>query len=629
MRRFAPLIMVLLSAIAVAGFYWQTLDYPFILDDTSYVKENPMLSGLHLTELWRLFTDPYNEFSEFLPLRDLSYWLDMKLFGLAPSVFRSHNIFLYLLCLPLTYGVTLNMWRYFRPGDSASAPLAAAVITSLFALHPAHVEAVVWIAGRKDVLAALFSLLALWLAMSTKREYGFSMPHAAATLGALAAAILSKASAVGIAPVITMLWIFLWRDLPAPNRRGHLLLWPLASMLLAACLAIIFATIITSRTPTYFGVETITRPLAILGWLLRLSISPEHRQLLYPVLEDPFLSFRIALGIAVIAGAAVGAVLALRKRSLEGFALTAFLLFCLPSLQLIPYALPSLVSDRFIFLSVWPVILLIVALSWRLKPLFRTAMLLITIAFPWGVQTFERPRDWRTFEALIDANLRGYPGYYMPAVYKVIDQYTHGELREAITTADHVTIPEFRDAIIGLIKADIVVTYAAETGKSQEAVTQLWKLWLDHKQLPDQAKWNPPIRNLWITKENMFSGEWTRLAESFPDDMSIHYNVGLWMLDTQNNEKAITQLRLATESQRLPENIRGNAFKNLGLSLLNSGHTTEAEAPLRAALEQQQPDLQAYCLLSEVYKQSNRIDEKESAETECRNQALHNDPAMH
>jgi len=62
-------------------------------------------------------------------------------------------------------------------------------------------------------------------------------------------------------------------------------------------------------------------------------------------------------------------------------------------------------------------------------------------------------------------------------------------------------------------------------------------------------------------------------------------------------------LRATTESQRLPESVRGAAFRNLGLALMNSGHIAESEAPLRAALEQQQPDLWAHCLLSEVYKQ--------------------------
>ena len=67
--------------------------------------------------MWRLLTEPYNPL-EFLPLRDLSYWFDIKLFGLNPAALRAHNIILYLLCLPLVYATTLGLWRYFRPADA-------------------------------------------------------------------------------------------------------------------------------------------------------------------------------------------------------------------------------------------------------------------------------------------------------------------------------------------------------------------------------------------------------------------------------------------------------------------------------------------------------------------------------
>src|SRR3990170_3866104 len=100
-RQLAPLAPILFGAVVAVAAYLQALDYPFISDDEAYITENTKLAGLHLTELWRLFTGPYNHFSEFLPLRDLSYWFDIALFGLTPSAFRMHNILLYLLCLPL------------------------------------------------------------------------------------------------------------------------------------------------------------------------------------------------------------------------------------------------------------------------------------------------------------------------------------------------------------------------------------------------------------------------------------------------------------------------------------------------------------------------------------------------
>lgn len=617
-RRLAPAALVMTGALAALIAYLQALYYPFILDDIGYISWNTRLTGLPAAELWRLLGEPYNDYAEFLPLRDLSYWLDITLFGQVPAAFRLHNIILYLLCLPLVFGCTLRVWRYFRPADAASAPWVAAVTTALFALHPAHAEAVVWISGRKDVLAGLFSLLALWLALDARRERGFSPPLAAATLVTLLAAMLAKASAVAVAPVIALLWVIYWRDIPAQERRRPLLLWPLASILLAICMAALFSSFATEKIPLYFGVEAVTRSLAVLGWLARLAVSPESRHFYHPVFEDANLHVMVALGIAVLAVAIAGVVVILRKRSMEGYAVVAFLLICLPSLQLIPYAPPSLVSDRFVFLAVWPVLLLLVALAWRLNTVPRTVLLMV-IAMSWAFQTSERPRDWRNFETLVNADLRSYPGYYMPAVYKITSfQLPRRLYRDAEQTADPITTPAFRSLMLAMIAIHHGLDAdAATTGKLQQAMVLLWKLGGELKHPPVEAQWNSPLNNLWIKMPFLLAIEWKHLAERFPDDVSVSYNAGSWMLDAQRYSDAVSYLRIATESPQLPSHLRGMAYTSLGTALLGSGNVAAAEVPLHAALKQSPPDLRAYCRLAEIYKQTGRLAEAASAEATC------------
>jgi len=553
-------------------------------------------------------------------LRDLSYWFDLTLFGLNPAAFRMHNILLYLLCLPLIYGVTLGVWRYFRPTDTASAPWAAAAVTTLFALHPSHVEAVVTIAGRKDVLSAMFSLLALWFAVRVRQQREFSPIYAAATLLAMEAAILAKATAVAVAPVIAMLWLTYWRDQPKPGRRHVLLLWALASLFLAGSFALIFGVATTKRVPFYFGIEAATRSFAVLGWLARLAVSPEERHYLYPVFEDPYLPFMVALGVAVLAATVAGGVMILRKRSLAGFALAVFLLLCMPSLQLIPYAPPSLVSDRFLALAVWPATLLIVALSWRLKPEPRAALLLV-IALSWSYQTVLHPRDWRGAEALLDTELRAYPGYYMPAAYKIYGlQLPHGLHDDAIETANRITPPQIRKLMIDLINAHQAVHIdAVATDNPQKAIGLLWELFFDLKQPPVQFQWNPSIYNLWESMNGLFVDQWKYLYKRFPDDALVNYNAGLWMVNVRKYTDAIVHLRAATQSQRLPDSMRATAFQNLGLAYLASGHIADAESALVTALNQPQPDIRVHCLLAMVYKQTGRLDEAAGAGSRCRN----------
>lgn len=617
-RQIAPQLLAFIGAVTAVCAYLQALNYPFFGDDVIYVVKNQKLAGLQLGELWRVFTEPYNRFTEFLPLREISYWFDLTLFGLEPAAFRIHNILLYLLCLPLVYGMTTGVWRYFRPEEGSGAPWIAAVVTALFAVHPSHVEAVVWIAGRKDVLAAVFSLLALWLAIRARQEQALSPAHAAATLIALVAAMLSKATAAAIAPVIALLWSLFWLDTPKQARRPLLLLWPLAGMLLALGFALIFSSFMQFRAPFYFGIEAVTRSLAALGWLARLAVSPEDRHYFYPVFEDPHLNYMVVLGAAVLVAAVIGGIWVVRKRSLTGFALLVFFLLCAPSMQLIPYAPPSLISDRFLAIAVWPAILVIVAWSWRLKPLVRMGLLLV-FAVAWTAQTAKHPLDWRSVDVLVENELRAYPGYAMPVAYKIFNvDFRQGSYGAALASAGSIADPRIRNAMIKLVMAhQAVQVESASTGNAQKAMVLLSELRHALKERPVPYAWDPSVYNLWQTIDFLFEAQWRDLVQRFPDDALVHYNAGLWMVDDDKYVAAIPHLRAASESPRLPESLRGTAFEKLGLALLATGYIEEAESSLLAALKQPQVNERVHCLLAMLYKQTGRPEEAARSGTQC------------
>lgn len=617
-HQFGLLITVLgCTAVAVAS-YLQALNFPFVSDDLAYLATNTKLAGLHPGELWRLFVEPYNSM-EFLPLRDLSYWFDIALSGLKPSAFRLHSIFLYLFCLPLIYATTLSLWRYFRPADASSASWPAATVTALFVLHPAHVEAVVWISGRKDVLSGLFSLLALWLAVNAKRGQDFSSRYATATLIALLAAMLSKATAVAVAPVIALLWIIFWLDIPKQDRHRAQLLWPIVILFVAALITPIFMANSTIKLPSYFGVEAYLRTFAVLGWFVRLALSPESRHYIHPVIEDTWYWGMVAMGFVVLLAAVWGTLMVWRKRSLEGFVLINFLLFCMPYTQLTPYITNSLVADRFMFLAVWPVTILIVVMVWRFKLLPRIAILL-AFALPWGFQTVERPPDWRSLETLIEADLLAAPGNYQLAFQEIFYfQLPQGQYHEARETANSIVLPEARNIMSGLVEAEYAVHNASKTGDSHEAVSLLRNLVPLLKQPPEQAKWNPPMYDFWMRSRNYLKLAWQDIARQFPDDPMVSYNAGLSLSGLREYAEAAIHLRDAIGSKQFPVALRGKVLVFFGAALLNSEHAAEAEVPLRGALEQSPPDFRAYCVLAEMYRRTGRFGQAAHAETDCHN----------
>ncbi len=133
--------------------YYQVIDFGFILfDDPTYVTENSMvLSGLNAKSIYWAFSEAYQ--FNWHPITWLSHMLDIELFGLNAGYHHLVNVLIHILntliLFKLLYKTTGYLWR-------------CAFIAGLFALHPLHVESVVWISERKDVLSTFFYFWALW-----------------------------------------------------------------------------------------------------------------------------------------------------------------------------------------------------------------------------------------------------------------------------------------------------------------------------------------------------------------------------------------------------------------------------------------------------------------------------------
>jgi protein O-mannosyl-transferase len=119
-----------------------------------------------------------------IPVTVASYALDRVLFAGAPLGFHVSQLCYQLIVCCLYFGLSRRL------GLSAAA---SALGLLLFALHPASAEPVSWLSGRKDVLAALWGLVALHCAFGRAR---WALPLSAACY---ALALLSKPSAAPFA----------------------------------------------------------------------------------------------------------------------------------------------------------------------------------------------------------------------------------------------------------------------------------------------------------------------------------------------------------------------------------------------------------------------------------------------
>lgn len=172
----------------------------------------------------------------FRPLFILSYLFDASLWGGSPLAFHLTNIILHasnsLLVLRLARQLLPSSAdsaeRSASEAEQAGVALSAALI---FLLHPSHTEAVTWISGRADLLAALFGLLALslYVSLAQTRETGRAVWLCVLLLVCFALALLAKEAAICL-PLVMLSCST--RD---GERRRRALLPVLLCFLLLAC----------------------------------------------------------------------------------------------------------------------------------------------------------------------------------------------------------------------------------------------------------------------------------------------------------------------------------------------------------------------------------------------------------
>lgn len=199
--------VALLLVVLVAAGYAPVAGLTFLSDDWAVIRLVTIPDGV--TNWPRVLDDFYSPLFErspmYRPLYTLSFGTDFALFGTNPLPYHLVNLalhaaasfFVYLLALEMVSGEG-------RRGISITAG-------ALFALYPIHPEAVTWIAGRVDLICAVFYLPALlfflrWL--RTERRL-----HLALSLACFALALLSKEMAIVLPGLLFLLALYRSRSL--------------------------------------------------------------------------------------------------------------------------------------------------------------------------------------------------------------------------------------------------------------------------------------------------------------------------------------------------------------------------------------------------------------------------------
>ncbi len=514
---------------------------PFFSDDYTYIINNPAYKN---GSFWTIFSDS-SQF-EFLPLRDLSLYIDYQLFGLNPLGYKLHNLLLYLL---LGIAVWMTTWRLLSLWNNQQAGkrnvmLPTVLVTALFMLHPAHVESVNWISGRKDLLCSLFAFISLWQyskAMGRWQKGKTAGRYILLSSLSLAAALLSKSAAL---PMVGFMWLLGVIFLRAESVKELLRITWLISPLILITLLFIFqhigfgysSGVALAESSVGDGVSesVAVRALSILGGLTEISLWPVDLRLQYSIYNNGAVDgLKVSLALMVIGGTLWGIWASLKRHSLLGAALVFFTIMLVPYLQLIPFQSWSLISERFLLFTIYGAALALTLCVMQIsKPVIKIFLILIVL-LALALSSLLRSADWQSETVLFDKNWQAQPEHFYNASLKLIyNDIANQQWQEAHQVVDGVTDVAFKALLSDYLAFyQALLTQNGERGIVQAAEI-LSKLHLVHKALETSLKTMEEYNFHRIFMTHLATA-YQRLAERMPSNPYIHYNIGL--LKVQNS----------------------------------------------------------------------------------------------
>lgn len=216
-----PRLILCLALLATVAVYWAGLAGPFMLDDQRTL--------IHLHEWqngqtsWQSAIFPNSSILLSRPVAMASFMLNMTLLGPDSFSFKLGNLLVHLACGVLCWAVL----RRVLARDTrlaAHAEWLAALVATLWLLHPLHVSTVLYAVQRMAQLAALFTLAAVWVYLLARQQLSEGRTRAAwfnlfvSFPVLLVLGVLSKQNAA-VAPVLCLLleWVY-YRPQTRPGR---------------------------------------------------------------------------------------------------------------------------------------------------------------------------------------------------------------------------------------------------------------------------------------------------------------------------------------------------------------------------------------------------------------------------
>lgn len=343
-----------LVMLVAAGLYINTLGNDFTNWDDVMIYSNYRIRSLDGDSLRKIFT--YWRGSTYQPVRELSYAIDFYFWKLNPLGYHITNILFYALTCGIVFLTLAKISRHLRDGVGENSHLRVALVGSLlFAAHPVHVEAVTWLAARKEVLQGFFFFTAFYLYLKAREEGGrrkvFSL---GLCLFAILLATLSKPSAIVFPGVLLVYEVTRNRGTWMEFVKKH---W--VFFLGSACISVIFVSILIQVMIDAGGVKPYRGGSLFNNFLvsyyaflynIKLLMFTVNYAASYTIdLPQPFLGPRTLGVVFVTLLLFAWSLWSLKRSKIFFFAFFFFVVTILPFLNLVPSS--TILADRYVFLA--------------------------------------------------------------------------------------------------------------------------------------------------------------------------------------------------------------------------------------------------------------------------------------
>lgn len=381
-----------LLLIAAAAIYLPALSSPFLVDDDSCITVKSGYYAKGLPELLRHFlTHPKDTDVASRPVTVVTLWLNYKMGGVSPAVYKATNILLHAGLAFLIFFLMQYLCKRHAPRVRWIVPWGAAL---LFFCHPAHLSAVNNVVRRSIILMGILGLTGLYGFLKFCHE-GHRRYYALA-LVCLPLSLLAKAPGIAFIAVV-LLYIGLFAE---PQKKFRLWLSCLPMLVLSA--AILAFLYFGQYNPQFPEMDRIHYPLyeARVIWLYwKLFFWPWLVPFIFNAMPDTSV-FQLVTWLAIIGHIAV-IVLAARltrnvKYKLCGFAILCAYIMVLPESGLFPMTV-AIEGYRtyvpFLFLSV----AFVAFMAEKLQGRYWLSVLLTGVCLAFGSVTWLRNTQINTY----------------------------------------------------------------------------------------------------------------------------------------------------------------------------------------------------------------------------------------